>query len=135
MGRLNTSPFLEKKTPMNKALSIFLLCFSFIFCSHTSANESSLFCQIDTDNNDEISQKEFKNFVQKIAEEQIQSSKIFGDVPLNSPSIRLYTEEMILILTAQYQEIFNLQDKNKDYKISKNEYDEKLFAPLLSLKE
>lgn len=97
------------------------------------AKEVDLFPMLDTDKSEDISITEFNTFVEMQALEYIKNSGILGDIPFDSPDIRMLKEEIVQGMLNNTKQFFELQDKNGDLAITTDEYNNSLFQPLLNI--
>ena len=101
--------------------------------SSARAEEIDLFPVLDTDKSEDISITEFNTFVEMQALEYIKNSGILGDIPFDSPNIRMLKEEIVRGMLNNTKQFFELQDQNGDLVITADEYNNSLFQPLLNI--
>lgn len=121
---------LMKKIILMSVISVFLA-----FPLMASETETDLFPLLDMDKSGDISFLEFNMFVESIVEQKIADMGIFGDLPMDSPNIRIYKEEIIKGLLNGTKQFFEMQDKDGNLIITAEEYNNSLFQPLLKIGE
>ena len=119
-----------KKIILMSVISVFLA-----FPLMASETETDLFPLLDMDKSGEIAFSEFNVFVESIMEQKIKDMGIFGDLPMDSPNIRIYKEEIIKGMLNGTKHFFELQDKDGDLIITRDEYNNSLMQPLLKIGE
>ena len=110
---------------------------SMLLVSPLMANEKEedIFPLLDMDKNGDISFAEFNAFMETLMEQKIADMVIFGDLPMDSPNIRIYKEEIVKGMLNSSKQFFELQDKNGDLIITRDEYNNSLLQPLLKIGE
>ena len=110
---------------------------SMLLVSPVAANEKEvdLFPLLDMDKSGDISFAEFNVFVESIVEQKVADMGIFGDLPIDSPNVRIYKDEIIKGMLNSSKQFFELQDKDGNLIITREEYNNSLLQPLLKIGE
>ena len=112
-----------------------LLVSSLVANSAMAQMEMDLFEKLDVNQSGDISSSEFDAFVESVVTNKLAKNAVFCDISVNDARMRVYKEEIIKSILNGSKQFFELQDKNGDLIITKDEYNNDLMLPLLNIGE